>query len=90
MTVEPGQVCESCGRRVNKPKLPTSPDTKVVSIGRLPLERQAALADALRALAVYTGAVDHSYPAGSLLEVLVLLGGQQREEIKTYFDREQA
>ena len=85
---EPGTVCDTCHRRVPKKRTDASPATRVVSIGRLPLERQEALSDALKALQDYTGAIHHSYPAGSLLEVLVLIGGQQREEIKAYFDKE--
>ena len=90
MTVEPGTVCEACGRRVNKPKLPTSPDTKVVSIGRLPLERQQLLDEAMDGLMHVTGAVHLSYPKGTLLEALCVLGGIHREELKLLFERDPA
>lgn len=86
--LEPGETCTVCGHRKPKKRTATSPTTKVVSIGRLPVERQEALSDALKILAEYTGAVNHSYPAGSLLEALVALGAAQREEIKAYFDKE--
>lgn len=86
MTVEPATMCPTCNRRVPKPKQPTSPDTKVVSIGRLPVERQEALADALDALCEYTGATKHSYPKGVILEALVGLGAAHREELRDYLD----
>lgn len=88
MSVEPGAVCPTCDRRVNKPKQQSSPTTKVVSIGRLPVERQEALDNALKALLHYTGATNASYPAGSLLEAMVVLAGQHREELRAYFEGE--
>jgi hypothetical protein len=72
---------------VNKTRTSVSPETKVVSIGRLPAERQEALDAALDGLVFYTGANDHSFPKGSVLEALVVLGGQHREELKTWFQR---
>jgi hypothetical protein len=32
------------------------------------------------------GADPYSYPRGSILEALLLLGGQEREELRRYFN----
>ena len=80
----PGERCPTCNRRVNKPRQPTSPEWKRVS-ARLPVERAEALEEALEALQAYCEVDAHSYPRGSLLEALVLLGGQEREELRRYF-----
>lgn len=82
--VPPGERCPTCDRRIPKPRQTTSPETSTLGV-RLPLERADALREALDALEAYCGVDPHSYPRGSLLEALVLLGGQQREELRRYF-----
>ena len=42
--------------------------------------------EGLDALQEIVGADPHSYPKGHLLEALVLLGAQQREELQRYFN----
>jgi hypothetical protein len=39
--IEPGQVCEGCGRRMPHPKKPSSPDTVVFSY-RVPVDEAEA------------------------------------------------
>ena len=81
----PGERCPTCDRRVNKPRKSSSPTTRRVSGGNLPPERAEALNEALDALQAYCGADGKSYPRGTLLEALVLLGGQEREALKEFF-----
>jgi hypothetical protein len=57
-----------------------------VKAGTLPEERATAVDEALDALQEYVGADAHSYPRGTLIEVLVGLGAQQREQLKAFFE----
>lgn len=83
---EPGERCLVCDRRRNKPRQPSSPsDTKKVSAGTLPTERAAQVEDALDALQAFVGADSASYPRGTLIELLAVLGGAHREELRAYF-----
>jgi hypothetical protein len=54
---------------------------------RLPVEDAEKVDAALDALAAYTGADKTKYPKGRMIEALVNLGGQQREELKDWFER---
>lgn len=86
---KPGERCPVCDRRVNKPRQPSSPDSRKVKAGELPVERAAAVEEGLDALQAFIGADDTSYPRGSLLEALVVLGGQEREALRDYFTKEE-
>jgi len=82
---EPGERCALCNRRRNKPRQDTSPDTKEIRI-KLPNERMEWVEEAFDALQEVVGADPYSYPRGQILEALLLLGGQQREQLKAYFE----
>lgn len=81
---EPGTRCPTCRRRVNKPRKDDSPVTREIRI-KLPTERMEAVEEAFDALQEVTGVDPYSYPKGVLLEALLLLGGQHREELAEYF-----
>jgi hypothetical protein len=82
---QPGERCDKCNRRVPKKRRSTSPETKRL-YAVLPPDRAEAVTEALDALQAYIGADGESYPRGVVLELLVILGGQQREELRRYFD----
>ena len=84
---EPGTRCPTCLRRVNKPRLSDSPTTREMRI-RLPIERMESVEEAFDALQEVTGIDPYSYPRGVLLEALLLLGGQERESLRRYFQGE--
>lgn len=54
MTVEPGQVCSTCGRRVNHPKKDSSPVTKTRSY-RVPVDEDEAHGVVLQEAAKHLG-----------------------------------
>lgn len=81
---EPGQRCVTCGRRRNKPRKDDSPTTREIRI-KLPADRMETVEDAFDALQEVTGIDPYSYPKGTLLEALLLLGGQHREELAEHF-----
>lgn len=82
---EPGERCLVCNRRRNKPRQSTSPVAKELRI-KLPADRMEPVEEALDALQEVTGADPHSYPRGAVLEALLVLGGQHREELREYFN----
>ncbi len=82
--VEPGSRCPTCNRRVNKPRQSESPDTKEIRL-RLPAERAEWAEEAFDALQQVVGADPYSYPRGRIFEALLLLGGQQREQLRELF-----
>lgn len=88
--LEPGTRCPVCHRRHNKPRQPTTPEARKVKAGTLPEERATAVDEGLDALQEFVGADGHSYPRGSLVEALVVLGAQQREQLKAYFESTQS
>lgn len=83
--LEPGTRCPTCDRRIPKPRQTSSPDVKAVRVP-LPIERAIALEEALEALQAYIGADPKSYPRGTVLEMLVIMGGQERERLKDWFE----
>jgi hypothetical protein len=83
--VEPGTRCPCCNRRVNKPRQDDSPDTCEMRI-KLPTERMENVEEAFDAMQEVTGADPYSYPRGALLEALLVLGGQHREELRILFN----
>jgi len=82
---EPGTRCPACQRRVNKPRQDSSPDTREMRI-KLPTERMEWAEEAFDALQQVVGADPYSYPRGQILEALLVIGGQQREQLKAYFE----
>ena len=83
--VEPGTRCPCCQRRVNKPRQDDSPDTREMRI-KLPTPRMEWAEEAFDGLQEVTGADPYSYPRGALLEALLVLGGQHREELRILFN----
>ncbi len=81
---EPGTRCPTCNRRVNKPRQTESPDTKEIRL-RLPAERAEWAEEAFDALQQVVGADPYSYPRGVNFEALLVLGGQQREQLRELF-----
>lgn len=84
---EPGERCPACDRRVPKPRTSTSPASRRLVVTG-PADRIGYLIDALDALQAFVGADPHSYPRLSVLEALALLGGQHRELLRHYFEKE--
>lgn len=82
---EPGTRCPTCHRRVNRTQQKDSPSTKKVA-AELPIERADALNAGLDNLQEYVGADAKAYPKGSLLEALLGLGAQNREDLRAYFE----
>ena len=80
----PGERCPCCQRRRNKPRQSESPDTKEIRL-RLPAERAEWAEEAFDALQEAVGADPYSYPRGRIFEALLLLGGQQREQLRELF-----
>ena len=83
--VEPGTRCPVCQRRVNKPRKEESPDTKAIKI-MLPAERKEWAEEAFDILQQVVGADPYSYPRGALLEAMLVLAGQHREELRILFN----
>ena len=84
---EPGERCITCDRRVPKPRQSSSPEVRrLVTV--LPTERAASVEEGLENLTAYVGADTTSYPRGTLIELLLLLGGQHREELRAWFTKE--
>ena len=82
---EPGTRCPTCHRRVNKPRQDDSPDTKEMRI-KLPVERMEWAEEAFDALQEVVGADPYSYPRGRILEALLVIGGQHREDLRILFE----
>lgn len=82
---EPGERCQLCHRRRNKTRTADSPDTKEMRI-KLPTERMEWAEEAFDALQQLVGADPYSYPRGQILEAMLVLAGQQREQLKAYFE----
>ncbi len=83
---EPGTRCPTCHRRVNKTQKKTSPEARAVKAGKLPNERADGFDDGIDSLQEYVGADQDSYARGALMERLLVLGIQRREELKAHFE----
>lgn len=83
--IEPGTRCPTCHRRVNKPRKDDTPAVKEVRF-RGPTDLIEALEEGIDALQEWAGIDPYAYPRARLLEVLVVLGAQHREELKAHFD----
>lgn len=84
----PGERCMVCHRRRNKERKATTPEVKRV-MAKLPPDRAEALAEGLDNLQEYVGMDGLSYPRGTLLEYLLILGAQHREELRAHFGGEE-
>jgi len=82
---EPGERCLCCNRRVNKLRQDTSPETSEIRF-KLPVDRKELVEDGLDSLQEYIGADPYSYPRGDILEKLVVLGIQHREELRAHYN----
>jgi hypothetical protein len=82
---EPGTRCPTCHRRVNKPRKDDSPVVKELRF-RGPSDLIESLEEGLDALQEFSGIDPYSYPRARLLEALLALGAQQREELRSHFD----
>lgn len=88
MTIEPGQTCLSCGRRVPHPRKPSSPDTKVFSY-RVPLDEADAHAEIRDQAAHFLGTAGRphdvfwtlTFALASVLQDETLRGAGQRSEV---------
>ena len=78
-----------CNRRVNKKRSEDEPAKTVRVVFTLPADRAEPVEEGIDALQEIVGADPHSYPKGHLLEALVVLGAQNREELARYFNGEE-
>lgn len=58
--IEPGQTCESCGRRVPHPRKQASPDTVVFSY-RVPVDEAEAHRDVIDTAAKFLGTAERPH-----------------------------
>ena len=86
---QPGERCSLCNRRVNKKRSKDEPAKTVRVVFTLPADRAEPVEEGIDALQEIVGADPHSYPKGHLLEALVVLGAQNREELARYFNGEE-
>lgn len=84
---EPGQRCELCNRRRNKPKQDDSPAVREVRL-RGPNDLVEAVEENLDILQEYAKLDPHSYPRLKLVDALVALGARHREELRDHFGGE--
>lgn len=82
---EPGERCQLCNRRRNKKVQSDSPDTKQIRI-TLPADEMESVEEAFDTLQEVVGADPYSYPRGQILKAMLVLAGQQREQLKAYFE----
>lgn len=82
---EPGERCQLCHRRRNKKRKEDSPVVREVRF-RGPTDRVESAEEGLDTLQEFTGVDPYSYPRIHLLEALLGLGAQHREELKAYFE----
>lgn len=82
--IEPGTRCPTCHRRVNKPRKNDSPSVKEVRM-RGPVDRIEAAEEGLDILQEFSKVDPYSYPRLTLVEALLALGAQHREELRAYF-----
>ncbi len=82
---EPGTRCALCHRRVNKPRQDDSPAVREMRF-RGPNDLIEPLEEGIDALQEFTRVDPYAYPRARLLEALLVLGAQHREELKAYFE----
>ena len=82
---EPPFRCPMCQHKFNRPRKETSPDSRKIRAGILPIEKAEAVEDGLDALQAFVGADSTSYARGELLAALVALGASEREYLRVFF-----
>ena len=82
---EPGSRCPTCNRRVNKPRQDDSPAVREMRF-RGPNDLIEPLEEGIDALQEFTRVDPYAYPRARLLEALLVLGAQHREELKLWFE----
>jgi hypothetical protein len=82
---EPGERCVMCHRRLNRKKTDESPAVKEVRF-RAPPDVIEAIEEQFDTLQEYTGVDPYGFPRARLLEALLLLGIQEREDLKAHFN----
>ncbi len=82
---QPGTRCPTCNRRVNKPRSEDSPSVREMRF-RGPNDLIDPLEEGIDALQEFTRVDPYAYPRARLLEALLVLGAQHREELKAYFE----
>jgi len=85
--VEPGERCPVCHRRRNRERTDDSPPVKEVRF-RGPTDLIEALEEHLDVLQEWAQIDPYAYPRARLLEALIVLGAQHREEIRAHFGSE--
>ena len=81
---QPGERCLLCHRRRNRQRTNESPPVREVRF-RGPTDVVEAVEEGLDILQEWAGIDPHAYPRIRLLEALLALGAQQREEIREHF-----
>lgn len=84
---EPGTRCPTCHRRVNRKRNTDSPPVKEVRF-RGPTDVVEAVEEGFDLLQEFTGVDPYGFPRIRLLEALLQLGAQQREELAAHFKDE--
>ena len=82
--VEPGERCPVCHRRKNRVRTDDSPVVREVRF-RGPTDLIEDLEEHLDVLQEWSGIDPYAYPRARLLEALIALGAQHREEIRAHF-----
>lgn len=83
--VEPGTRCPVCHRRANRPKQDDSPPVREVRF-RGPTDIVESVEEGFDALQEFTHVDPYAFPRIRLLEALLALGAQQREQVRAYFE----
>lgn len=81
---QPGTRCPTCHRRVNRKKQIDSPPVKEVRF-RGPTDVVEAVEEGFDLLQEFAGIDPYGFPRIRLLEALLQLGAQQREELRRHF-----
>ena len=85
--IPPGTRCPTCHRRVNKPRQDDSPPVKEVRF-RGPTDVVEAVENDFDILQEFAKVDPYGFPRIRLLEALLQLGVQQREELRRHFLRD--
>jgi len=84
-TVEPGTRCVLCHRRTNRAKTDDSPPVREVRF-RGPIDVVESVEEGFDALQEFAQVDPYGFPRIRLLEALLALGAQQREQLRAYFE----
>jgi hypothetical protein len=83
----PGTRCPLCHRRMNRTKTREAPETREMRL-RGPSEVVEAVEEGFDNLQEYAGVDPYGFPRIRLMEYLLALGAQHREELKAHFEEE--